>query len=312
MPLDKHALVNKASLFLPLFVFLSLFILATFLSQSACAGDLKGSLKIPEEGNIQKITLKDGSIIMGRITEIGESKITFETSAGVMEIAIDRIESIEEMSQSRMKDGKYWFPNPNKTRLYLSQTARMLPRGNGYILDIYAFFPSVAFGLTDFFSLGGGFSLIPGLNMDEQLFYFTPKLGFRVSDNLAFAGSMLIIRIPDPDDDDDDEAPTIGTLSGVMTFGSDDLSGTLGLGFGYVDDEIADKPAVLVGWEWRFSRRLSFVSENWIFPEIDEPLISYGIRFFGESIAADLALFNILDEDAIFPGIPYIDFVWNF
>ena len=32
----------------------------------------------------------------------------------------------------------------------------------------------------------------------------------------------------------------------------------------------------------------------------------------GESLSVDLALGNILSEEAIFPGIPYLDFVYNF
>ncbi|MCZ6819631.1 MAG: hypothetical protein O7G31_09090, partial [Calditrichaeota bacterium] len=69
---------------------------------------------------------------------------------------------------------------------------------------------------------------------------------------------------------------------------------------------------IMLGFERRTSRRTAFVSENWIFPGVDNPLISYGFRFFGEKIAVDLAFVNILGEDAIFPGIPYVDFIYNF
>ena len=47
-------------------------------------------------------------------------------------------------------------------------------------------------------------------------------------------------------------------------------------------------------------------------PGVNEALISYGLRFFGEKTSVDFAFFNILDDDAIFPGIPYLGFVWNF
>jgi len=62
----------------------------------------------------------------------------------------------------------------------------------------------------------------------------------------------------------------------------------------------------------RFARRMSFVSENWIIPGVNDALISYGIRFLGEKVSADFAFFNILDEDAVFPGTPYLGLVWNF
>ena len=103
-----------------------------------------------------------------------------------------------------------------------------------------------------------------------------------------------------------------GIIYGVGTYGTPDNSITFGLGFGYSDEDISDKPALILGGEYRIIRRMSLVSENWVFPEVDEPLISYGIRFFGESLSADFALFNILDEDAFFPGFPMISFTWNF
>lgn len=34
--------------------------------------------------------------------------------------------------------------------------------------------------------------------------------------------------------------------------------------------------------------------------------------FFGESLSVDVALVNLLGEDAILPGFPYVDFVFNF
>ena len=38
---------------------------------------------------------------------------------------------------------------------------------------------------------------------------------------------------------------------------------------------------------------------------------NFGIRFFGEKISIDLAFLNTTDS-GIFPGIPYLDFVFNF
>lgn len=85
-----------------------------------------------------------------------------------------------------------------------------------------------------------------------------------------------------------------------------------GFGYGFVDSDFAEKPMLMLGGEKRLSRRIAFVSENWILPGVDQPLISYGFRFFGEKLSVDLALINTLGEDAIFPGFPYIDFVVNF
>jgi hypothetical protein len=54
------------------------------------------------------------------------------------------------------------------------------------------------------------------------------------------------------------------------------------------------------------------VSENWVLPGMDQPLISYGIRFFNEKLSVDLGFLNTIGDGMLFPGIPYIDFVVKF
>jgi hypothetical protein len=200
--------------------------------------------------------------------------------------------------------------------MYFSPTARMLNAGEGYFVDFYLFFPGFAYAPADFITLGGGMSLFPGVAMDEQLLFFTPKIGIGAGKNMDFAVSSLMFFVPDfsdyDDDGDEDERVASGIFYLLGTYGNDNNSLTLGLGYGFTGDEWGDRPAVIIGGELRMSRRMSFVSENWVFPVIDEPMISYGVRFFGEKLSVDLALFNVLSDDAIFPGVPYVDFVWNF
>ena len=280
------------------------------------AGDIKDDLKIPEAGKSQIMTLNNGTQLVGRITEVGDTYVTFKSEIGESTIDISQIMEIKEISQKAMKGGKYWFPNPNKTRLYMAPTGYTLKAGTGYFSDIYLFFPGIAYGLTDNITLAGGMSIFPGVDIGNQLLFINPKIGFSAGENWSIAASALIVRFPDVADIDDidldDDPIEIGVFFATGTIGSDDASLTGGLGFGYAEGDISDKPAVLVGGEYRLSRRMAFVSENWVFPEVDQPLVSYGLRFFGESLAVDLAFFNVIDEDAIFPGIPYLDFVWNF
>ncbi|MCK4653045.1 MAG: hypothetical protein KAU01_01205 [Candidatus Cloacimonetes bacterium] len=106
------------------------------------------------------------------------------------------------------------------------------------------------------------------------------------------------------------ESTSAGILYGVSTFGSLDKSVTLGLGYGYFEDELADKPMIVLGGELRTSRSVSLVTENWIIPEKDTPVITFGLRFFGEKISVDFALIFPLEEDVF--TFPYIDFVYKF
>lgn len=280
--------------------------------QSLFAKVSEDKIRIPPPDKAQIITLQDGSKLMGRITAIEGDKVVFSSQIGEVPIEKIRISEIEEISTSSIKGGKYWFPNPNRTRLYFTPTGRIPAKGTGYFSDLLLFFPSIYYGLSDNFSIGGGISLFPGVDFDKQLLYFFPQLGFRAGERLAVSGSVFILRIPQFDEDLTDQPKVAGLLFGMLTYGTDNASITVGLGDGYVEDKIAENPAAMIGGEWRFARRLSFVSENWIFPDVDQPLISYGIRFFGESLSADLALFTPGGADAIFPGIPMIGFAWNF
>jgi hypothetical protein len=45
---------------------------------------------------------------------------------------------------------------------------------------------------------------------------------------------------------------------------------------------------------------------------VDDPMVSYGVRFFGEAISTDLGFFNVISDDAIFPGLPFVAFAFNF
>lgn len=306
MPFPK----SRFNIFLPVSLFVICLVLMAGSTLNAAVSSDK--LRVPEADRTQIITLRDGSSLTGRITEVGESEIKFSSQVGEVTIQIDQIEDIEEFSNTRIKGGKYWFPNPNQTRLYFGPTGRTLEKGQGYFSDLLLFFPSVTYGITNNISIGGGITIFPGVDFDKQLIYIFPKVGIKPSENVALAGSILILRIPQFDDDLVEEPDVAGIAFGTGTFGTEDLSFTGGVGYGYVEDDFADKPAVLLGGEWRFSRRLSFVTENWVFPGVEDALISYGLRFFGESLSADLGLFTSTDADAPQPGIPLVSFTYNF
>ena len=40
--------------------------------------------------------------------------------------------------------------------------------------------------------------------------------------------------------------------------------------------------------------------------------VFHGARIFSEYLSVDLAFINVTGGDALFPGVPYVDFVYNF
>jgi len=268
---------------------------------------MKEQLKVPDSSHVQILTTMDGSSNIGRITEVKETEILFATELGTIAIPITKIKEIKAVPVASIKGGNYWFPNPNRTRLFFAPTGRMLEKGEGYFQDIYIFFAGAAYGLSSNFTIGGAASLIPGADIDEQVFYLTPKIGIKASGKIDLAAGALLMHIPV-----DDAPTTVGILYGVGTYGSADASVTLGLGYGFADSKVANKPVVMLGGEYRISRRLALVSENWMVPGEGNPLVSYGIRFFGPEISVDLAFLTTIGKEGLFPGVPYVDFVFNF
>ena len=260
---------------------------------------------IPDSSTMQVIVTTDGSSNVGRIVRIDKEAIDFETDLGIIRIPISKIRYIETVPAASVIDGEIWFKNPNETRLFFAPKARMLEKGTGYFSVYQVFFPGFAFGISDRLTLGGGISIFPGRDLDEQLFFVAPKIGLIQDRTFQLSTGALLVRVPNGD-------AVVGILYGVVTVGEPDASLTAGLGYGFEDGELADRPMVMVGAEHRFSQHTALVTENWIFPGVDEPVVSLGLRFFGRRLSVDLALFNALGEGAFFPGVPYVDFVYRF
>ncbi|HEX6627670.1 MAG TPA: hypothetical protein VF105_06940 [Gemmatimonadaceae bacterium] len=263
---------------------------------------LRARIAVVDSTHLQVLTLKDGSTIFGRIVGVSGDTVSFQTSgAGTIQLQIGSIKDLKDISSDDIHEGSYWFPNPNATRLFFAPTGQMLKQGEGYISDYEVFFPGVAYGLTDNITIGGGVSLLPAA-VDEQAYYVTPKIGFSVTDKVHLATGMLFVGA---------QGGTGGIYYGVGTFGDGDGSVTIGGGYGFAGGKIESKPVGMIGGELRVANRIGFVTENYLLPVSENNfLYSFGIRFMGEKLTTDLALFNVSGSGVI--GIPFVDFVFRF
>jgi hypothetical protein len=258
-------------------------------------------------GHTQRLVLTDGSQLIGRIVSIDSASVQFESSLGVTTIPIRAIVALRDEGSGAVRNGRYFFRNPNATRLIFAPTGRMLAKGEGYVSDFWVFFPGVASGVSDHFTLGGGASLLPGIDFTEQIFYLTPKVGVIQKERFNAAVGALATSVPTFDDGSSRESA--GLLYGVATWGSVDQSLTTGVGYGYIGGTLANRPVLMAGGESRMSPRLSFVTENYLFPG-GAGLVSAAIRFMGQDIAVDLGLSRPVNtEEAV--TIPLLNFVWK-
>ena len=259
---------------------------------------------------------RDGSLFVGRMLAEDAESVRFLTIGGVVVVRRADIVELREVAARAVRQGQYWAPDPNDTRLFFAPTGRMLAKGDGYFSDTYLLLLNFVGGVTPRFTMGGGFSIIPSDNPQNNIIYITPKLGLLQSERANIAIGVLAGFAGFEDFSDDDWERNFGILYGVGTFGVPEASMTVGAGWGYTGNGISDKPVLMIGGASRSGRRFSLVTENYIFPSSGDMngLVSYGVRLLGEKLSVDLAFFNLIGTGStfLFPGIPYINVAMKF
>ena len=262
---------------------------------------------------VHVLRLRDGSQLVGHLVAVTKDSVQMTLRSGRVTVARGDVTEVRELPQSLVRDGEVWFPNPHSTRLLFAPTAFPMEKGAGYFSDIYLFFVSVQYGFTDRFSLGVGMSVFPLTNFADNLIYITPKLTVYSAPqlNLSLGAFLGVAGVASNEfNDGSGSGNSLGILYGVASTGTRESNLSLGLGWGYVGNKLANKPAVMLGGQGRVLKRLSLISENWIVSTDTrtEGVVSYGVRFLGDRISVDLAFLNSLHGEKYFPGIPFVGF----
>ncbi|MEP6729828.1 MAG: hypothetical protein ABJE10_04275 [bacterium] len=256
------------------------------------------------EGRTAQLVLRDGSTLNGRVLEVTPTTVRFASALGETMIPRSSIVAIRLVSLTSMHNGEVWPEDPSRTRLFFAPTGRMLKTGETYFADAYVFFPSLQVGVTDLFTMGGGLSVFPGVGLDEQIYYLTPKVGLYASPNVNVAVGALIAGAGLISD----QTPA-GIGYGVVTLGDENTSMTLGSGFGFSRGNTTSTAVLMVGGSTRVSKSVALVSENYFTSERNaHALVSGGIRFMSEHIAVDLAAFGGSGINII---VPYAAFIYR-
>lgn len=266
------------------------------------------SVTVGDTALLHAVRIRDGSLLVGRIIALASDSVRMELrGGGALVLPRTAIVSVDQFGQERFREGEYWFENPHASRLLVSSTAFPLAAGTGYYANSWLLFHTFAAGLTDRFSIGGGFSYIPGIDLGDNLFYLLPKLTVIDEPRAKFALGGLLGILPLGGDN----THSIGFLYGVGSFGTADSHLSLGLGWGYAEGDFADRPLIMVGGQARGSRRVAFISENLFVPTDDtfEGAFSAGLRFLGEGVSVDLALVRPTDGDVV---LPWLGFAFRF
>lgn len=259
---------------------------------------------------VLEVRLTDGSVVYGSILSEDGTHVVLRTVSGArLELRPEQIRSRRSSTGTVVK-GEFWPEDPNHTRLLFTSTGRALGGGQGYVSAYFLFFPMVAYGVTDRFTIAGGTPIVPG-GMGE-VFYVAPKLTISQRERSAVSIGALAFGFPDNSDDG-----TLGIAYGVGTFGTRDHAVTAGAGWGFRwgggASSVSNAPVLVLGGEARMSRRVKLLSENWIFTSGSGgfTVFSGAVRFIGDRLSADLGLIGAAEDD-VGCCLPMVNFVWNF
>jgi len=270
-----------------------------------------------EVSKTYQITLNDGSTISGKLLSITNNEVVIASgSLGEIRLQKEKIKSMILVSSFNEKISGIWFSNPNPTKYLLGNSAIPLEKNTGYYQNTWIFFNSFSYAFTGNFSISGGFEIFSLMAGEDgpYAFFINPKVSFKVADNFYVGGNVLYANTLKTVDD----FKGLGTLNGFCTYGNNNNNITAVLGWGWADGEFSSKPLITISGMTRVSKRIAFVSENWLIPGAGSNggyygILSYGIRFLGEKTSIDLAFINNPDiAQEIGIGIPWLDFVINF
>lgn len=261
--------------------------------------------------NLVSIETMDGNEFLGEIKKEDSSVIVLKTDKfGEVTIARKDIKSLEKVAAQQMKDGKFWFANPQSTRYFWSPNGYGLKKGEGYYQNIWVLWNQFAYGVTNNFSIGGGMIPLFLFGGGPTPVFLTPKFSIPIDkDKFNIGAGALLGTVLG-------ESETgFGILYGLSTLGSPDNNVTFGLGYGFAGGEWASSPMINLNGMFRVSSRGYFITENYFINLGDGgiAIITLGGRWIIKKAALDFGLVIPAGSDIeAFVAIPWLGFTVPF
>jgi hypothetical protein len=248
-----------------------------------------------EEAVTYRVETNEGTVYVGTLVRESDEAVVLAMSDGTeVRVLRENIRDFSQINPSRIRNGDYWFDNPQPTRYFFAPSAIGLREGNGYYQNTWVLFNNVNYGVSDRFSIGAG--TVPVFLFGESVFpiWVLPKVSFSnasASRHLAVGGVLGGVV-------GEGESASVGLLYTSGTLGGADRNLTAGIGYGYQNGSLADTPFFNVSGMTRVSKRFYLVSENYFFSGDEvNGLVSFGLRYAPEKFAVDFGLVRPLTDD---------------
>ncbi|MEE9189561.1 MAG: hypothetical protein V3U16_02195 [Candidatus Neomarinimicrobiota bacterium] len=293
-----------------------LLILFSFGIQCLKAQDANYNIYEYSEDQLYSFQLKNGDRIIGTVITESHAELLVDKPNGE-EIRIDKAEIVAKFTvEGKIKNGKLYRRDPNASVYIFAPSAFPIYRGKGFCRDFCLFFPSVNYGLTNHLSLQGGLFWYPGMDIKSTPFVGNLKGTLLNTNVFSLASGLMYVNFPATGDD---EIYGAGFMFVTGTLGTEYSHGSISTGWGYIQSEngweIMEKPIAVAALNVRVLPYLSFVSENWFYPDValEDALLTISARFFGQQIGLDIgAIFSVNSlKDGNTP-IPLISITYHY
>ncbi len=280
-----------------------LFLFAFILTLSARTQTTNDSILV-------NIVTLDGNEFTGQVVLEDSLKIILKTEKlGEISISKVDIKKLNTVEIQQIKDGKYWFPNPQSTRYFWSPNGYGLKEGEGYYQNIWVLWNQFSYGVTNNFSVGGGVIPLFLFGGAPTPVFGTAKFSIPVKKEKLNLGAGAIVGTVLGE-----EETGFGIVYGLSTFGSHDNNVTVGMGYGFAGGEWARSPLININGMFRVASRGYIITENYYINAGNESavILSLGGRWIIKKAALEFGLVMPVAEIDAFIAVPWLGFTIPF
>jgi len=259
----------------------------------------------PDSVRNLRVETRDGNIFIGSVMADDSATLVLNTETyGEIRIPVALIKSRSEIKEIIQVHDRIWLPNPQSGRYFWSPNGYGLEKGISYYQNIWLLYNQFSFGLADNFSVGAGMLPLFLFAGSPTPVWLVPKISIPVVRDKfnigtgAFLGTIL-----------DEDSGIFGLLYGTATIGSRDKNLSIGLAYGFAEDNWMEKPVINLSGMIRVSPKSYLITENYILQLEDERfvLISLGARSIVRNVGIDYSLWIPRHPDMDeFLAIPFL------
>lgn len=273
-------------------------------------GAVKAQNQQRDSTQLYRIETIDGNEYIGFIVEEDEKQIVVKTDRlGKITLRKIDIKKLTIVNSVQMKNGEYWFDNPQSTRYFWQPNGYGLKKGEGYYQNVWIFFNQVSVGVTDNFLIGVGIVPLFLFAGAPTPVWIAPKLSIPIKkDKLNMGAGALMGTVLGEED------TNFGIAYGTVTVGSRDKNFSVGLGYGYAGGDWADAPTISFSAMIRTGKRGYFLTENYYIGSGGDDLMLFfiGGRRLIKNSAIDFGLVIPTQTDGILIAIPWLGVTFPF